>query len=143
MSENNKKIISDHESIVRSFTSEEYGERFEPLHTLEEAQQHDDGVVIFEGDYGGAIYLTCPAKLVRCSEQALQQLLRDLDEQLINHHWGLMVCYERLASGSGVAGGWGGGLITEGLWLHGRVEALNLRNAVESVLSGVRKRLRD
>ena len=55
-----KKDIPDHASMVRSFTSEKYGERFEPLKTLEEAKQHADGVVIFEGDYGGAIYLTCP-----------------------------------------------------------------------------------
>lgn len=136
-----KKDIPDHASIVRSFTSEKYGERFEPLKTLEEAKQHADGVVIFEGDYGGAIYLTCPAHLVQCSEELLQQLLRDIDKRLINHHWGLMVCYERLAAGSGVSGGWGGGLVTEGLWLHDKVEALNLCNAIEAVLSGSRETL--
>jgi len=36
-------------------------------------------MVIFEGDYGGQIYATCPASLVRCSEETLQGLLRDLD----------------------------------------------------------------
>jgi hypothetical protein len=143
MAEDNKKIIPDHASFVRSFTSEKYGERFEPLRTLQEAQGHSDGVVIFEGDYGGAIYLTCPVRLVRCSAQALQHLLHDIDKKLIDHHWGLMVCYERLAPGSPVSGGWGGGLITEGVWLHDRVEALSLRKPIEEVLSGSRERLGD
>ncbi len=137
-----KKIIPDHASIVRSFTSEKHGHRFEPLKTLEEAQQYEDGVVIFEGDYGGAIYLTFPARLARCSESTLQQLLHDIDEKLINHHWGLMVCYERLAAGSGVSGGWGGGVVTDGLWLHSKVEALGLRPAIENVISGSRDKLK-
>lgn len=136
-----KKVIGDHESIVRSLLSDVKGTRHEPLSTLEEAKQYADGVVIFEGDYGGAIYLTCPAHLVLCSAETLQQLLLELDRRLIDHIWGVMVCYERLAPGSGVWGGWGGGLITGGLWLHPKLEILGIRAEIQAVLFGSRATL--
>ncbi len=56
-----------------------HGRPYYPLRSLAEAQAAHDGMVIFEGDYGGQIYATCPASLVRCSEETLQGLLRDLD----------------------------------------------------------------
>jgi hypothetical protein len=57
-----------------------------------------------EGDYGGSIYLTCPARLVNCDEPALRQLLQDLDE----HYWkdpeGAGLYYEAARVGSGIPG---------------------------------------
>jgi hypothetical protein len=34
-----------------------------------------DGAVVLTGDYGGQVYLTVPAELVECREEALRVLL--------------------------------------------------------------------
>jgi hypothetical protein len=72
-------VIPDHESAVRRAIADAHNRPYLPLHSLQEAQSYPDGAVIFEGDWGGQIYATCPAALVRCSEAVLDLLLRDFD----------------------------------------------------------------
>jgi hypothetical protein len=134
-------IIPEHESAVRRMVADAHGDIYEAITSLDEARARADAVIVMEGDYGGSVYLTCPAHLVQCNEQTLRQLLHDLDE----HDWkdaeGAGLYYEVAPVGSGVVGGSGGGLVTENVWLHPDLEAKGLREGVEAVITGKRLRL--
>ena len=139
--DNAPAAIQPHLSYVRQIMARFEGAPFAPLDTLAEARTYHDGVIIFEGDYGGAIYLTCPARMVQCAETSLRQLLLDIDEKFFAYGPSTKLCYERLAEGSGVCGGWGGGRITMGIWLHPKVEMLGLRDQIEEVFTGLREHI--
>ncbi|HSD01538.1 MAG TPA: hypothetical protein VLB81_04170 [Gaiellales bacterium] len=51
------------------------------------------------------------------------------------------IFYERLPIGSAVPGGTGGGLVTEGVRHHPRLEEQGVRPAVEAVIAGERDRI--
>jgi hypothetical protein len=118
MSESNE--IPEHESPVRRMMADAHGTPFHPLRTLDEARRYDDGVAILEGDWGGQIYAVIPVRMIRCSTGTLQRLLLDLDTEAwaCNESEGASVYYERKPTGSGVAGGMGGGASTGQLWVH-------------------------
>ncbi|HLL89198.1 MAG TPA: hypothetical protein VK324_07835 [Tepidisphaeraceae bacterium] len=107
--------------------------------TLDAARQAPDAVAVMEGDYGGQIYFTCPVRHIRCTPNALKQLLDDLDESQWCDPGGAGLYYEVGASGSGVAGGMGGGAVIDGVWLHRELE--HLRSQVEEVIAGTRTRV--
>jgi hypothetical protein len=67
--------------------------------------------------------------------------LHDLDARSWNDRDMARVFYERLPVGSTVPGGTGGGLVTEGVWLHPTLEEQGLRPAVEAVIAGGRDRI--
>jgi hypothetical protein len=131
--------LQDHESGVRALVAKASGEAYVALRSLSEAQVVQDGVVIFEGDYGGQIYLVARAASVRCSEGALRHLLSDLDGQEWDDPEGARVCFERRGVGMGVSGGMGGGIVSEAVWLHPRLEVN--RAAVLEVLDGKRTQI--
>lgn len=112
-----------------------HGTRYAALRSLEEARRVPDAAVVMEGDDGGSIYLTCPVRLVRCDEAALRQLLLDLDEHDWNDPESTGLFYELLPVGSGVAGGTGGGVVADGVWLHPELEAKGLREHAEAVIT--------
>jgi hypothetical protein len=137
MSENSN-AIPDHERPIGRIMAEAHHEEFRPIKTLDEAKQFDDGVVILEGDDGGQVYLTCPARMVHCSQEQLQQLLLDIDAKCwqCNENEGARIYFERKLIGSGVWGGMGGGVITGGLWLHFQIEEFGIRPQIEIILAG-------
>ena len=90
--------------------------------------------LVMEGDYGGSIYLTCPVRLIGCDEPALEHLLHELDGHCWNDAEGARLFFECAPVGTGIAGGTGGGIVTSGVWLHPDLEALRLRQRVESLL---------
>lgn len=118
MSESNE--IPEHESPVRRMMADTHGTPFHPLRTLDEARQYDDGVAILQGDWGGQIYAVIPVQMIRCSTNTLQKLLLDLDNEAwsCNENEGASIYYERKPTGTGVAGGMGGGASTGQLWVH-------------------------
>jgi hypothetical protein len=97
-----------------------------PIRSLQEAKWVKDASVVIEGDWGGTIYCTVPAKYVRCSESQL----RDLATALERKFWDCNFCVDGVTEaehgGEGVyfttrdfaSGGMGGGPITDGLWIH-------------------------
>ena len=135
------RVIPDHESPVRHMVAAARGRRYEALKSLDDAKLTSDAAIVMEGDYGGSIYLTCPARLVRCDESTLRQLLLDLDEYDWNDPDGVGLYYEVAPAGSGIVGGTGGGIVTDGVWLHPVLEAEGLRERVEAVVAGERERL--
>jgi hypothetical protein len=134
-------VIPEHESALRRMVADARGGSYRALHSLDEAKAHPDGAVVMEGDYGGSIYLTCPARVVECDEATLRRLLLDLDK----HDWddveGVGLYYEVAPQGSGIAGGTGGGVVTDGLWLHPNLDAKGLRQRVQAVIAGKRTQL--
>src|SRR5215469_2619546 len=117
------KPLPGHHSAVRSMMAEASGDAYTAFTTLVAAREHPSSVVIFEGDYGGTIYLTNPVDRVICDESALKQLLFDIDAMCWSDTEGALVVYEVVPIGEGVAGGMGGGRVVDGLWLHSEVEA--------------------
>jgi hypothetical protein len=128
----------EHECPLRSMIE---GANYVSFDGLEEARRHKDATAIMQGDYGGSIYLTCPVSLIACSEATLTQLLSDVDSAYWDDPDGARVYFEPRPVGSGVAGGTGGGQVMPSLWLHTDLEALNLRQEIEEVLSGRRERV--
>jgi hypothetical protein len=138
MSDRDKNQEAARESGIRKFEARVYGRRYEPLRSLDEAKSHKDGIVMLEGDWGGIIYLTCPASLVRCSEEALHQLLLDLDGKVMDEPDGAQVFYERLEAGESIMAGSGGAVVTDGIWVHERLKKSRLEDAISEVIRGRR-----
>jgi len=136
-------MLPEHESGVRRLVAEGSGVPYRALRSLAEAQASPDGVVVLEGDDGGQVYVVCPAALVRCSEAALEQLLRDLDGRAWPHNPPDMarVFFERHAVGEPIWGGMGGGQATGDLWVHPEFASAGLEPAIRAVLGGQRPRL--
>ncbi len=103
-----------------------HGTPFHPLRSIVEAQQHDDGVAILQGDWGGQIYAVIPARTIRCSTETLHRLLLDLDKEAwsCNDNEGASIYYERKPAGTGVSGGMGGGASTGNVWIHPEFEEI-------------------
>lgn len=134
----NLQYVPPHESLVRRFLSDVEGTPYRPLLSLEQARLVPGGAVVLEGDYGGIIYLTCPADLVRCDDQTLRRLLDDIDALIFNSPETAAVKLEVLRPGAGVWGGSGGGVFTGDVWLHQSLDVFELDMPVRDVLAGRR-----
>jgi hypothetical protein len=133
-------VLPDHESGVRRMVADAAGGSYRAFRTLADAQADADGAVVFEGDYGGQIYLVCPARVVRCSEDALRALLQEIDELEWRDPEGARVFFEALPQRAPVPGGTGGGRVTGGLWVHERLR--EHADAIKAVLEGERAHLK-
>jgi hypothetical protein len=131
--------LPDHESGVRRMAADAAGRPYQALRSLVEAQAAVDGVVVLEGDYGGQIYVVVPAREVRCSEEALTQLLADIDEGEWADEGGARVYYERHALGASISGGMGGGTVAAPIWVHPKLNVAPI--SILEVLHGERSRL--
>lgn len=134
-------VIPDHESPVRRMMSEAHGGSYKAIKSLAEAQSMADAAIVMEGDSGGSIYLTCPASVASCDEPTLRQLLHDLDRYDWNDPEGVGLYYEVAPLGTAIGGGSGGGIVTDGVWLHPDLEAQGLYKRVVAVITGKRDRL--
>ena len=118
------------------------GEEYAPVGTLEEAKDIEDGYLIMDGDYGGQIYLTIPARLVESDMSVLQHLLVDIDSFEFSNPDTASLHFERYSPRSSVVGGKGGGRILKGLWIHPSLIAAGLNaDGVKDVLAGRADRL--
>ena len=136
------QVIPEHESALRRMVADGHGMPYQAFRSLSEAQLAADSAVVLEGDWGGTIYATCPARLIRCDEGTLGQLLHDLDAVI----WpgqpdGAGVYYERLPVGSPVPGGMGGGMVIDGVWVHDKVEGLGIAHEIRDVITGRASRI--
>ena len=93
------------------------------LNSLSEAQADPDGVVIFEGDMGGQIYLTARADHIKCSEWALSDLLLSIEmsgygfSEPENRSLTFASC-DRDPENDCIIGGMGGGIVNDSIWIH-------------------------
>ncbi len=90
------------------------------LRAIAEAQADPRSYVVIEGDWGGQVYLTCPAKLVLCDEMRLHELMIELNRLAWDEEDGEggSVYYDQFDVGDLAFGGMGGGPITGELWIH-------------------------
>jgi len=119
------------------------GMPYHAVHSLDEARDFPDAVVILEGDDGGQVYVACPASRVRCSEAVLQQLLSDLDACEWDDLASARVFFERIPMGADIGGGMGGGKIMDGVWVHDRLAQMGLGTLITDVIEGRRARITD
>ena len=129
------KNIKDHESFVRKIFNTTHNIPYKAIKNLEEAKKMKNSFVIFEGDCGGTIYLTCPANMVKCEEKNLQELLEFID----NLYWKDLsmasIYYEQADKiPSSVAGGMGGGVLNTDIWIHPEIEKLNINEKIKNII---------
>lgn len=131
-------VIPDHHSPVRHMVSEAHGLKYEPIEDFATARKVEDAVVIFEGDWGGQIYLTCPMRLIKCSEEDLSKLLDELDKIAweCNDGEGKAIFYERRKVGEGISGGMGGGVILNDLWIHEEFVDTGMVEKIRQTITG-------
>mgnify|MGYP001573503158 CR=1 FL=1 len=130
------KLIPQGCSPVRFAISQVTNTRYKPINGFEEGLNTQDAVLIMEGDWGGQIYLTCPMKLVHCSEEALETLLTDLDDIAwdCNEGLGTGIYYEVRKAGEMISGGMGGGFVLDTLWVYPEFD--NLEREIRDVIEG-------
>ena len=134
--------LPSHESGVRRMVSDAEGVDYKSFETLSEAQNHPNTIVVFEGDDGGQIYLVCPVALIKCNETKLYQLLKDIDAYCWNDPAGVNIYYEQRPVAGIIAGGMGGGLVRDDLWLHDEIRKLRVEKEIKDVLSDKLDRIR-
>jgi 3-methyladenine DNA glycosylase AlkD len=115
-------------------------EPFTPLPGFDRAKESANGCVIIEGDHGGQIYLTCPMKYVKCSQESLENLAQDIDRLYWNDKRGCNVYYEEYELPHEISGGLGGGTLVDGLWIHPGFEGIGIKDRVLAVINGEQTR---
>jgi hypothetical protein len=132
-----------HESPLRRLMAESDGRGYESFGTLDATKADPEGVAVLEGDLGGQLYVVVGADRVACSEETLEQLLRDLDAICWPGNDADMarVVYERRAQGAPVPGGMGGAVVTGDVWIHHELEQLGLADEIRAVVDGRAPRL--
>jgi hypothetical protein len=131
--------LEDHVDPLRSMIAASHSQRYRAFRSLPEAAANG-GVVILQGDDGGQIYLTCPATKIKCSEADLRSLLEYLDSKAWKDASSASVRFEMCPSLK-VAGGMGGGLVTDDVWLHPELRPKGLEESVRSFIYGQLKQL--
>ena len=120
-----------------------FAEEYVAYPSFAEAQIDENAVIILEAARGEQIYLTCNIRAVHCSEETLNRLLKDLDRVA----WSggepdqARILYERHRPDTVLAGGTGGGRVTNDLWIHQQFERFDLTERIKAVIAGVESQL--
>jgi len=140
---NGDNSIPEHHSPVRHILNEAHGNSNNGfLGNFNLAKETPNAYVIMEGDWGGQIYLVCPIKMIKCDEEQLKKLLLDLDSiAWPGNDGGYGIYYEKHNPGDIIAGGMGGGIATETLWVHDEFKEKKLKEQIFEVISGERKEI--
>jgi hypothetical protein len=93
-------------------------DNFSPIASYGEAKEDPSGYAVMHGDDGGQIYLTVPLSRIKASQEELADLLRRIDAKEWNDPRTRLLYYEHGSVGQEISGGMGGGILTDGLWLH-------------------------
>lgn len=133
--------IDDSQSPIRKIMADARGGNYISYKSLDEAKKNKNVYCIMEGDWGGQIYLSIPVNKIKCDEDTLKNLLKEMDKISweCNEGEGSGIYYEPHRIGDGIGGGMGGGLITDGLWVHNELD--DIKNQIQEVLNGSTKNL--
>ncbi len=128
---------------VRRFWAEIYGQEYIAYDSLEQAKRDPDGVIVLSGDYGTTVLLTAPAHLVRCDTETLVTLVSDLDavSWMSGDPAIATVAFERHRVGTSIEGGWGGGIVADGVWTNPQRLSAEIRTQAEQAVLGRRRRI--
>jgi len=110
-----------------------------PLNNFNEAKNDSKGVVILGDDRGGQVYLTCPMNYVKCDEESLKKLLREIDDI----EWDCWECNEGkdtyIAYLKGNPGDWiggdTGGRVEDRLWINPDIQS-RTKKLIKKVING-------
>jgi len=138
-SQKNIPILPEHESGLRRMMADSQGRQYRTFRSLLEAKSSPDSIAVFEGDYGGQIYVVARVSVISCSEQVLLSLLSELDSLKWKDPQGARLYFEEAEIGQPIPGGMGGGRVIEGIWVHSRLQQYSAK--VEDVLTGKRASL--
>jgi hypothetical protein len=127
-------ILPDHESGLRRMIADSKGMQYRAFRSFLEAKSSPDSIAIFEGDYGGQIYLVARVSRISCSEHILVHLLDELDSLEWKDPQGAGLFFEEAEIGQSIPGGMGGGIVKDGTWIHPKLQQYSSR--VEDVLTG-------
>jgi hypothetical protein len=130
----NIPILPDHESGLRRMIADSKGMQYHAFQSFLEAKSSPDSIAVFEGDYGGQIYLVARVSRISCSEQVLVHLLSELDSLAWKDTQGAGLFFEEAEIGQSIPGGMGGGIVTEGTWIHSNLQQYSSK--VEDILTG-------
>ncbi len=103
--------MKEKESFIRKI----YNQNYVAIANFSRAKETKNAFVIFEGDDGGTIYLTCPMNLIKCSEKKLQKLLEYIDRLYWNDIESANIFYEVIEPNQPIAGGMDGGYVTDSI----------------------------
>jgi hypothetical protein len=137
-----ENLIPDNVSPLRYILTVAGKDNLINIDGFKTAIETKNATLIMEGDWGGQIYLTCPAEYVKCKEENLLNLLVDLDDLA----WGdqgensRKVLFEIRKPGEGISGGMGGGLVIDGLWVHEEFE--DIKDEISEVIGGAKERIK-
>jgi len=139
-----EKVLPEDVSPIRYMINEAFSLNTKFIKDFEEARATRDAVVIMEGDWGGQIYVVCTMEQIKCDEDTLKQLLKDLDGIAweCNEGEGQGIYYEVRKVGEGIGGGMGGARVESGMWIHDEFKEKHLENEIKKVIFGEQIRIR-
>jgi hypothetical protein len=108
------------------------------LRSLREAQECDGTIVLWGLGYP---YVVCPARRVRCSEEALSSLLNDLDVNTSTGDEYSQLSYEQESVENGGNAFVEGMVQLDGAWIDKDLYDSGFAHAIRDVLDGTRDRL--
>jgi hypothetical protein len=131
------------EHDVRAFLADVHRAEFVSFPSLATARSDPDAALVLSGDYGGTIFLTAPVRLVGCDQDSLDTLVSDLDAVtwMSGDLTIATVAFERRPVGTGVPGGDGGGVVTDGVWVHPHRVPADIHDQAREVVAGTRARI--
>jgi hypothetical protein len=137
------QLVREHQSAARLMMAEAAGQTYRSYQNLAEAVADPDAAVIIEGDYGGQILVTAPLRLIDCTEERLNRLAQELENLTWPENGGdsQAVLFEPAPVGTPVAGGMGGGVVMEDVWVHEELAQLGLASAIRAILRAERQEL--
>jgi hypothetical protein len=132
----------EHGSVLRSVMSSALGVPYHSHHDLAEVKKDPLGVVILEADEGGQILVVARAGKVVCDEPVMTQLLMIWTNTPGPGATRIRPgSCTRASARACIPGGMGGGLATDGIWVHPRLVEDGLESAIVEVLDGKRERV--
>ena len=137
----NIPVLPEHESGLRRMMADAHGQTYRSFRSLMDAKGSPDSIVVFEGDYGGQIYVVARISAITCPEHILRSLLSELDTLKWKNPQGAGLYFEEAEIGQIISGGMGGGRVIDGIWVHPRFQQYS--SSIEKVLTGQRYSLFD
>jgi hypothetical protein len=113
--------------------------QYRTFRSLLEAKSSPKSIAVFEGDYGGQIYVVARVSGISCSEPVLVSLLSELDSLEWKDPDGTGLYFEEAEIGQPIPGGMGGGGVIEDVWVHPRLQQYSSK--IVGVLTGRRSSL--
>ncbi|MFH1533850.1 MAG: hypothetical protein ABID64_02870 [Nitrospirota bacterium] len=123
----------EYEKKIKETVLEPKDSAFLSFGTLKAAKKNNNGYMYMKGDFGNQVYLSIPAKLIKCDEETLKKLLHKIDEICHNDFMASCILFKNRKEGQIISGGLGGGIVDNKLWVHKKLK--HLEDKISLILS--------